>query len=62
MEQTSDVINDEFTVPGGSGIRSDGLYHWRQARSSTWMSTWIPSQCDGWLWDLAIPGGNDHDF
>jgi hypothetical protein len=30
MEQTTDVINEEFTVPGGSGIRSDGLYYWRQ--------------------------------
>jgi hypothetical protein len=23
---------------------------------------WIPKQCDGWMWDLTIPGNNDHDF
>ena len=23
---------------------------------------WIPRQRDGWMWDLTIPGNNDHDF
>jgi hypothetical protein len=23
---------------------------------------WIPKQRDGWMWDLTIPGNNDHDF
>jgi hypothetical protein len=23
---------------------------------------WIPPQRDGWMWDLTIPRGNDHDF
>ncbi len=29
MEHTRDVIDNEFGVPGGSGIRSDGAYYWR---------------------------------
>jgi hypothetical protein len=30
MEQTRDVIAERFVVAGGSGIRSDGTYYWRQ--------------------------------
>lgn len=30
MEQTRDVIEGRFTVSGGSAIRSDGTYYWRQ--------------------------------
>jgi hypothetical protein len=30
MEQTNDIIDNSFSVPGGSGIRSDGTYYWRQ--------------------------------
>ena len=22
----------------------------------------IPKQVDGWMWDLTVPGNNDHDF
>jgi hypothetical protein len=22
----------------------------------------VPAQRDGWMWDLSVPGGNDHDF
>jgi hypothetical protein len=30
MEWTRDIINDEFGVPGGSGIQSDGTFYWRR--------------------------------
>jgi putative RNase toxin 21 of polymorphic toxin system len=23
---------------------------------------WAPRQRDGWMWDLTMPGNNDHDF
>jgi hypothetical protein len=23
---------------------------------------WVPQQRDGWMWDLTVPGNNDHDF
>jgi hypothetical protein len=23
---------------------------------------WVPRQRDGWMWDLTVPGGGDHDF
>ena len=23
---------------------------------------WTPRHRDGWMWDLTVPGGNDHDF
>lgn len=29
MEQTSDKLGAAFTVPGGSGIVTDGFYYWR---------------------------------
>jgi hypothetical protein len=29
MEQTDDLLDDEFSVPGGSGIMTDGVYFWR---------------------------------
>jgi hypothetical protein len=29
MEYSKDVIADEFTVAGGSGVISDGDYYWR---------------------------------
>jgi hypothetical protein len=22
----------------------------------------VPADHDGWMWDLSVPGGNDHDF
>ena len=30
MEYTNDVVGGGFSVPGGSGIASDGIYYWRQ--------------------------------
>jgi hypothetical protein len=30
MEHSTDVLNGAFEVPGGSGIRSDGTFYWRQ--------------------------------
>src|SRR5262245_21812014 len=29
MEQTEDLLADGFTVAGGSGIRTDGVWFWR---------------------------------
>jgi hypothetical protein len=23
---------------------------------------WVPRQSSGWMWDLTVPGNNDHDF
>ena len=30
MEHTRDVLGNEFEVPGGSAIHSDGIYYWRR--------------------------------
>jgi len=26
------------------------------------VSGWTPRDTSGWMWDLTVPGGNDHDF
>ena len=30
--------------------------------TATVLGGWIPAQRDGWMWDLTVPGNNDHDF
>ncbi|HCU93519.1 MAG TPA: hypothetical protein DHU96_12635, partial [Actinobacteria bacterium] len=29
---------------------------------ATALGGWIPEQRDGWMWDITVPGGGDHDF
>jgi Pretoxin HINT domain len=65
--------NHLFWVPGADGHRG----RWAKAGSlkyGTHLRTpggsdtavvtggWIPRQRDGWMWDLTVPGNNDHDF
>jgi hypothetical protein len=26
------------------------------------LKVWVPRQRDGWMWDLTVPGNDDHDF
>jgi hypothetical protein len=30
--------------------------------SATVLGGYAPRHHDGWMWDLSVPGGNDHDF
>jgi hypothetical protein len=30
--------------------------------TATVLGGWVPAQSDGWMWDLTVPGNNDHDF
>jgi len=32
------------------------------SNTATVVGGWIPRQRDAWMWDLTIPGNNDHDF
>jgi hypothetical protein len=40
----------------GTHLRSPG------GQSATVAGGWTPRQQDGWMWDLTVPGNNDHDF
>jgi hypothetical protein len=65
--------NHLFWTPGTGGhagrwIKADALKYGTHLRTPSGSSTavvtggWVPQQRDGWMWDLTIPGDNDHDF
>jgi RHS repeat-associated protein len=65
--------NHLFWVPGTSGhsgrwIKAGALKHGTHLRTPSGSGTavvtggYLPRQRDGWMWDLTIPGNNDHDF
>lgn len=33
-----------------------------RANTATVVAGWIPPQPTGWMWDLSVPGNDDHDF
>jgi RHS repeat-associated protein len=62
-----------FWVPGTGGnggrwVKAGSLKYGTHLRTPSGSDTatvtggWIPPQRDGWMWDLTVPGGNDHDF
>jgi hypothetical protein len=64
--------NHLYWVPGGRGdgqwVKADALKYGTRLRTPSGSDTaavlggWIPVQRDGWMWDLTVPGNNDHDF
>jgi hypothetical protein len=65
--------NHLFYVPGtgrhgGRWVKAGTLRYGTHLRTpdgsdtATVVTGWIPKQRDGWMWDLTIPGNNDHDF
>ncbi|MBO0822839.1 MAG: hypothetical protein J2P27_03145, partial [Actinobacteria bacterium] len=65
--------NHPFWVPGagdhaGRWVKAAALKYGTHLRTPSGSDTavvtggWIPSQRDGWMWDLTVPGNNDHDF
>ncbi len=42
--------------------RGDKLRGPRGRATATVISGHAPRNRDGWMWDLSVPGGNDHDF
>jgi hypothetical protein len=62
-----------FWVPGTGGhggrwVKAGALKYGTHLRAPGGSGTavvaggWIPAQRDGWMWDLTVPGGGDHDF
>jgi hypothetical protein len=53
---------------GGRWVKAGALKYGTHLRTpggsdtATVAGGWVPSQRDGWMWDLTIPGNNDHDF
>jgi hypothetical protein len=52
---------------GGQWIKAGALRYSTQLRTpsgddTTVLGGWAPRQRDGWMWDLTVPGNNDHDF
>jgi hypothetical protein len=65
--------NHLFFVPGTGGtggrwVKARSLKYGTHLRTPGGRNTavvadgWIPQQRDGWMWDLSIPGNDDHDF
>jgi Pretoxin HINT domain len=65
--------NHLFWVPGTSGhggrwVKAGALKYGTHLRTPDGSDTatvadgWVPRQLDGWMWDLTVPGNNDHDF
>jgi hypothetical protein len=65
--------NHLFWVPatrGDSGrwVKAGALRYGTHLRTpsgsdtATVLGGWIPRQSSGWMWDLTVPGNNDHDF
>jgi RHS repeat-associated protein len=65
--------NHLFWVPGtgdhgGRWVKAGSLRYGTHLRTPGGGDTavvtggWIPAQRDGWMWDLTVPGNNDHDF
>jgi hypothetical protein len=53
---------------GGRWVKAGALKYGTHLRTpggsdtATVTGGWVPPQRDGWMWDLTIPGNNDHDF
>ncbi len=47
---------DQAAAPSGSYLRAPA------AASVTVLSGSVPADAAGWMSDLSVPGGNDHDF
>jgi len=74
--RTTSVIdttsNHLFFVPGAGGqagrwVKAAALRNGTHLRTpdgtgAVVAAGWAPVQRDGWMWDLTVPGGNDHDF
>jgi hypothetical protein len=75
--RTTSVIdttsNHLFWVPAGDGgggrwVKAGSLKYGIHLRTPgsrddvTVLGGWAPTQRDGWMWDLTVPGNNDHDF
>jgi hypothetical protein len=65
--------NHLFWVPGtgadgGRWVKAGSLKYGSHLRTpggadtATVAGGWVPAQRDGWMWDLTVPGNNDHDF
>jgi RHS repeat-associated protein len=65
--------NHLFWVPAASGrgghwVKAADLAHGTRLRTpdrantATVVAGWVPPQHAGWMWDLSVPGNNDHDF
>jgi hypothetical protein len=65
--------NHLFFVPGTGGhggrwVKGDALKYGTHLRTpggsdtATVVTGWVPQQRDGWMWDLTVPGNDDHDF
>ena len=61
-----------FWVPGGRGqsgrwVKAGALKYGAHLRTATGNAAVVvggaaPRQQDGWMWDITVPGDNDHDF
>jgi hypothetical protein len=62
-----------FFVPGTGGhgggwVKAGSLRYGTHLRTPGGRDTavvsggWVPPQRDGWMWDLTVPGNDDHDF
>jgi hypothetical protein len=61
-----------FWIPGGAGggrwAKAASLKYGTHLRTPDGSDTatvaggWTPAVTAGWMWDLTIPGNNDHDF
>ncbi|MBO0830734.1 MAG: hypothetical protein J2P29_02065, partial [Actinobacteria bacterium] len=62
-----------FWVPGTGGhggrwVKAAALKYRTRLRTpsgsdtATVLGGWIPQQPSGWMWDITVPGNNDHDF
>jgi RHS repeat-associated protein len=75
--RTTSVIdttsNHLFWVPGTGGdggrwVKAGSLKYGTRLRTpggrdnATVLGGYVPRQRDGWMWDLTVPGNNDHDF
>jgi hypothetical protein len=65
--------NHPFWVPnsgghGGRWVKAGALRYGNRLRgpgsssSSVVVGGWVSRQSAGWMWDLTVPGDNDHDF
>ncbi len=56
-----------WDLTGHRWIKADALKYGDHLRgpngaSVTVVAGWTPANPVGWMWDLSVPGGNDHDF
>jgi hypothetical protein len=65
--------NHLFWVPGigrhgGRWVKASALKYGTHLRTPSGsddaavINGWVPRQRDGWMWDLTVPGNDDHDF